>query len=83
VSEFAQMLLQRWPEEGWDERAGLAKRQVHGRGPGIGAVKKGGKARKGRSDKVVEISELAPIHHVGGLRYGVVRGNGFQEAKKN
>ena len=82
MSEFAQMLLQRWPEEGWDERAGLAKRQVDGRCPGIDAVKKGGKARKGRGDKVVEISELAPIRHVGGLRYAVVRGNGFQQAKR-
>jgi hypothetical protein len=77
------MMFKRRPEEGWDQRPRLAERKVNRRGPGLDAVEKRGEARKGRGDEIVEISERGPIRHTGGLRYGVVRGNGSPETKKN
>ena len=76
------MLLERRPEKGGDQRAGLAEGKVDRRRSGRDAVKQLGEARERRGDEIVERGESCLNRHAEGLRDGARSGNGQRAPQK-
>jgi hypothetical protein len=76
------MLLERRPEKGGDERAGLPEGKVDRWRSGRDAVKQLGETRERRSDEIVERGECCLNRHAEGLRDGARSGNGQRALQK-
>jgi len=74
--ELAQMLFERRPEKGRDQRLRLPEGKVDRQGSGLDALEQGSKARERRGDEIVERVEFCLNRHAEGLRDGARSGNG-------